>query len=165
MSANPPVKLMIQSGLVPDNVLQQLVNWRLLPANSTELSGQSPISMEKEWDDVESFMNDLQSALDREAKTIRETDLDWAGGYHNVSLRLRGPKGEADWFAENTEVLVDALGRVILPAKAKYKDLLSITFLEEGNGHPPALREVLQVECRYRANRVVAYVVYLKEVP
>lgn len=132
------------------------------------MSGQSPISMEKEWDDVESFVSDLKTALDHEAKTIRETDLDLTGGYHNVSLRIRAQKLDpnATWYSEyveSEEVLVDALGRVILPAREKYQDLLSITFLEEGNGQPPAVKEVAQVESRFRGNKVVAYVVYLKE--
>ena len=156
MSANPSVKLLIQAGLVPDNVLQQLVNWRLLPENSVELSGQSPISMEKEWDDVESFMNDLKIALDQEAKTIRETNLDWSGGYHSVSMQLQ--EG-----VENADVLVDALGRAILPAKEKYLALSSITFLEEGNGRAPKIRDVVRVESRFRGDKVTAYVIYLKD--
>jgi hypothetical protein len=113
--------------------------------------------MEKEWNDVESFVCDLRTALDQEAKTIRETDLDWTGGYHSVFLQIR------DAPSEEAEVLIDALGRVILPAKGKYLNLVSITFLEERNGGSPPVRVVGSVESRFRGDRVAAYVIYLKE--
>jgi len=163
MSENPStVKfMMIQAGLVPENVVQQLVRWRLLPKDSAELTGSRPVSLEREWSDVESFVNELRSALDEEAKTIRETNLDNTGGYRPVSLRLRSQ--EESWRAENVDVFVDQFGRVILPAKERYADVLSITFLDEQNGSKSAPRNVVQIERRYRDNKVTAFVVYVEE--
>lgn len=163
MSENPStVKfMMIQSGLVPENVVRQLVSWRLLPSDSTELTGSRPINLEKEWDDVESFVNDLRSALDEEAKTIRETELDQDGEYRAVSVRILSE--DSDWVAKNLDVFVDRLGRVFLPPRPEFDKALSVTFLDEENGSKATIHRVIRVESRFRGDKVVAYVLYVED--
>ena len=160
MSENPStVKfMMIQSGLVPENVVLQLVNWRLLPEDSARLTGSRPINMEKEWDDVESFVKDLRSALDVEAQTIRETELDPDGGYRSVSVQV--PSDTQDWVA--VEAFVDRLGRVFLPPRPAFGEAISVIFLDEGNGGNSETRKVVRVESRFRGEKVAAYVVYVE---
>jgi hypothetical protein len=119
--------------------------------------------MEKEWDDVEAFVGDLRSALDEEAKTIRETELDHVGEYRSVSVRVPSTDPGVDWKAETLEVFVDKWGRVILPGREKYKQTLSVTFLDNENGGEPTLRNVVQVEGRFRGQKTAAYVVYLEK--
>ena len=161
---NPSVKLMIQSGLIPNNTIQQLVNWRLLPESSVELSGTRPINMEKEWDDVESFVNELKTALDEEAKTIRETDLDQvAGEYQEVVLSFRVDESGAG-SQERAQVFVDKLGRIVLPPDARYQELEEVIFLDEENGGEPTNRNVVKVESRFKGQKVSSYVVYLEAV-
>lgn len=138
------------------------------------MSGTRQINMEKEWDDVESFVDELRTALDDEAKTIRETELDQVGGYQEAALtypREYGipPDSETDLVVdkdaqviESIQVFVDKLGRVILPAKVKYEQLLSVTFLDEENGSEPIVRNVVRVETRFKGKKVSAYVVYLE---
>lgn len=152
--------MMIQSGLIPENVVRQLVNWRLLPADSVGLTGSHPINMEKEWDDLESFVKDLKSALDEEAKTIRETELDQVGEYRPVSVRVSSDS--EDWKSEVLDAFVDRLGRVLLPPKSQFENALSITFLDGGNGANP-IKMVERIETRFRGDKVAAYVVYLEE--
>ena len=161
---NPSVKLMIQSGLIPENALQQLVNWRLLPETSVESSGSRPISMEKEWDDVESFVYELRTALDEEAKTIRETELDQVGEYRNVAVRIPSDtEAGVDWASETLDVFVDRLGRVLLPPKKKFEQAISVTFLDDENGGESTLKKVVQVENRFKGQKLAAYVIYLEK--
>lgn len=155
--------MMIQAGLVPKEVVQQLVNWRLLPEDSVELTGSRPINMEKEWGDVETFVSDLRSALDEEAKTIRETELEHVGEYRTASVRVPSDDPGVDWKAETLEVFVDKWGRIILPGKDKYERVLSINLLDDENGGQSTLQNVVRVERRFRGQKIATYVVYLEK--
>lgn len=171
---SPSVKLMIESGLIPENALQQLVNWRLLPEDSVELHGNKPVNLEKEWTDVEAFIHELKGALDQEAQTIRETELDQVGEYREATLTFRScaqiPDSDVSIlrtgnFTQTLQVFVDKLGRVILPARNEYEHLESITFTDGSNGSEIRTepRPVTNTEARYRGPKIVAYVIYLED--
>jgi hypothetical protein len=118
--------------------------------------------MEKEWDDVESFVYDLKAALDEEARTIRETELSVAGEYREAVLSFRMEE-DGTGSEERVQALVDRLGRVLLPPDARYQDVEEVAFLDEGNGGGPSNKRVIKVEGRFKGEKLAAYVAYLEE--
>jgi len=152
------VKLMIQSGLIPENSLQQLVNWRLLPEDSVQLSGSRPINIEEDGEDVLEFVEELRGALDSEAKTIRETELDQVGEYKKACLAF----SDDSIAPEDLDVFIDKLGRAILPSYSRYQKIRSIQFMGDGNSGQSGEKKVLSAEPRYKGQKVVAYVAYLE---
>jgi hypothetical protein len=160
-SDSPAVKLMIQSGLVPQNVVQQLVNWRLLPGDSVESTGSDPVTLEQGWESVEGFVAELNQVITEEMATIRQTDLNKSGHYEEAFLTF------ADSTMNRTQdVFVDQLGRLVLPAKPEYETLLSVSF-RSVNGEGEDTRTVVSKEPRYEGTRRSALVVCLesKEAP
>jgi hypothetical protein len=149
--ANPSkaVKLVIQGGLVPKEVLQQLIRWGLLPENSSELSGSQPTDYETSWDSAEEFVTELQQALSKEASTIRETELDPAGGFRKAKLEFVHGNHQTE------QVFVDKLGRVVTPPGFPYKDLCFVTFEEEATR-----RTIVRHEQRYQGDQVSSLVHY-----
>lgn len=147
----PAVKLMIQSGIVPKNIIQQLIHWRMLPEDSEESIGSHPVTLEDEWPTVEAFLESLKSALVEEMKTIRETDLDQTGGFRDAWVILdNGTK-----FAE--KLFVDRLGRIVTPASLRWERLTAVEFLGQ------KARPVVNKEPRYEGSDQVAIVHYLEK--
>lgn len=145
------VKLMIQSGMIPPNAVQQLVNWRLLPEDFVQSIEKLPVTLESKWEAVEKFIGALRGALSNEMKTIRETEFDHAGGFRDARLYFNGKMGKGTL----EKVFVDRLGRVITPAEKKYQKLSGVRLV----GGP--LRAVVNQESRFEGSQEVAYVHYL----
>ena len=149
------VRMMIQSGLIPKEALQQMENWRLLPEGSVELAGTREVTIEKGWDTVSEFVEDLNEVLSLEDRSIKETSLDKSGGFKKADLVF------ADHSLDGEEdVFVDMLGRLVLPPEQKYQELMSVT-LKMSNGGPPVVQQVVNMETRYEGNYVSAFVIYL----
>lgn len=128
------------------------------------MTGSRPINLEKEWDDVESFVRDLRAALDEEAKTIRETELDSGGEVRSISVRVLTGREKDDCEFIQLDAFVDRLGRVFLPPKPEFEHAETIEFLDETNGGALAeIRHIVQLESRYKGNTLAAYVAYLPE--
>ena len=146
------VKLMIKSGtLVPDNVLQQLKGWKLLPEGYVESIGnQDNISLEKEWPTVEGFLKDLQEAIQDEAATIRETVLDQHGGYDKAWVSIAGLEDRM------MDIFVDRMGRVVFPPDQKFEEVTFVKLVEGPR------QKVLKTEPRYKGGRRSAWVCYLE---
>ena len=158
---SPAVKLMIQSGLVPTNMVQQLVNWRLLPEDFVESTGSEPVTLEHGWPTVESFVTELNKAITEEMATIRQTELGQSGHFEEVFLVF------ADSTLNRTQdVFVDRLGRLVLPAKPEYETLLTVSF-RSMNGEERTVRKVVNKEPRYEGAHRSALVICLEseEVP
>lgn len=151
MSSKPAVKLMIQSGMVPKNAVEQLINWKLLPPTFSSLHGDSQVSSESEWETVEDFVKSLNLSLTEEMGTIRETELDRSGGFQLATL-VEAPEG----VARVEHVFVDKLGRVIFPVSKKFADVETVS-LSQG----PFL-DIVRREPRYDGDRQVAWVCYLE---
>jgi len=172
------VKLMIQSGMVPEAVARQLVNWRLLPEASVESLGSHEVSLENEWGSVEEFLQDLQRALSEEMGTVRQTELDHAGEMLAARLFFRG-----ETHYEQVNVLVDKLERVHLPVHPRYEQVEFVAISVSGT--PKSLgntiehywahystvdkeatwrpRKVVRTEARHKGDRQVAWVCYLEK--
>jgi hypothetical protein len=142
--------------MIPENILQQLTNWRFLPEDFQSLSG-DPISLEQEWETVEEFLGQLQVAISKSSATIRETELDRAGGFQKAILHY-----EDELFDSVVEVFVDRLGRIILPAsEPAYRALRGVTFM---NGSESS-HEVVKIETRYQGEEEQDLVLYLEAKP
>ena len=150
---SPAVKLLIQSGMVPEKTVRQLINWRFLPETSVDLHGSQEVTLENEWESVEEFIANLRKAITDEEGAIRETELDFAGEYEEVTLRIK------DGASETMRVFVDKLGRVILPSEPKYGNVESICI---HNGSGRLEKEVLKREPRYQGERLASWVYYLE---
>ncbi len=153
---SPAVKLMIESGAVPDNTLQQLINWRLLPEGSAESHGERKVTLESEWPTVEKFVDDLGKALSQESASIRETSFDTASSIKKAWLIFE----DIQKPASNENIMLDRLGRVILPGGDEYADVCEITFSEYEGLHR---REIVKKEPRFQGKERVAWVCYLNE--
>lgn len=155
----PAVKLMIESGLIPENILRQLVNWRLLEADSVKSLGNNPVSLESEWETVEEFADNLSDAVAKGMGDIRETEMDLTGYYRTAHLEFAGIGGD-----RQEEVFVDRLNRVILPARGNYKGLMAITLFDPAYDGPGSWdrQEVVRLERRYRGDDMSTLVVYLE---
>lgn len=153
---SPAVKLMIQSGAVPQNALQQLINWRLLPEGSEESHGEREVTLESEWSTVEEFVGDLGKALSEESASIRETSFDTASSIRKAWLIFE----DIQKPSSNENVMLDRLGRVVLPGGDEYADVCEITFSEYEGLHK---REVVKKEPRHQGKERVAWVCYLSE--
>jgi hypothetical protein len=150
--ASPAVKLMIESGMVPNNLLRQLVGWRLIPEALEQSSGGHPVTLENEWNSVEDFVRGLRSALRSEAATIRETELDRVGGFKDGVLHYAL---DTSCLGEMGELFVDRLGRVILPSHPRYEDVKAVDL--DG-----VKKQVARIDARYEGEERVAWVLELK---
>lgn len=148
----PAVKLMIQSGMIPESTIRQLINWRLLPEDSEKLIGSQTVSLEGAWATVEKFVDTLKESLVDEMKTIRETELDRPGGFRDAKLYYSGKMGKGTC----EKVFVDRLDRVVTPVIPKYGKLTAIRFV----GGP--IRLVVKQEVRFEGDQKVAIVHYLE---
>lgn len=148
----PAVRLMIQSGVIPESAVRQLINWRLLPEDSEKLLGNQPINLESAWESVERFIENLKTALVDEMKTIRETELDRPGGFRDAKLYFSHRVGRG----YHEKVFVDRVERVVTPATEKYEKLTALQFV----GGP--LRHVIKQESRFEGDQKVAIVHYLE---
>ena len=158
-STSPAVKLLIQSGMIPENTLQQLINWKLLPGGYSSLHGDKPVSLESKWTTVEEFVDRLRAALTEEMGIIRETELDRTGGFRKAQMKACAPCCDTMHTLPDTEVFVDRLGRVLLPARDPYTHV-ELVSLDGG-----AFREIVRRESRYEGEKQVAWVCYLEGDP
>lgn len=148
----PAVKLMIQSGVIPESAVKQLINWRLLPEDSERLIGSQPVNLEGAWDTVEKFIDTLKEALVDEMKTIRETELDRPGGFRDAKLYFNHRVGRA----VSEKVFVDWCDRIVTPAEDRWEQLTSVQLV----GGP--IRQIVKQELRFEGDQKVAIVHYLE---
>ena len=147
---SPAVRLLIKSGVVPANVLQQLVGWRLLPEACAQSLGSQPVTMTSEWKTVEAFVHALEAALRDEAQTIRETEFNQSGGFERGWLHIVGHESREE------NLFVDRLGRVVLPGDQTYEGVIAVSLIGSTR------RKVTRIEPRYKGNRRVAWVCCLE---
>jgi hypothetical protein len=141
------VKLMLAGGMVPDNVTQQLIRWKMLPEDFVSPDGSDSLDLGS----PEAFIEALRLAISEEAATIRETEFDRIGAFRSATLVMdSGPTPAIDAF-------VDRLNRVIVPARYDVSRLTAVQ-LDAGD-----LQEVVRAEPRYEGDEQVAWVCYLED--
>lgn len=148
---SPAVKLMVQSGMVPENTLRQLIHWRLVPGTLGSEVPDEPV-IEKEWESVESFLAELKDAISQEMADIRYTDFNRSGVFHRVTVAFN------DGSCAEIDALVDKIGRVIVPGTKENERIEHVAF-----GPSSEMKPVLRTEARYEGERVGAWVMYLEE--
>jgi hypothetical protein len=147
-----PVKLMIDGGIVPENVLKQLVRWKLLPEDYASRVGPSEV----EFDSPEEFVHALQNAIDEESATIRETNLDQVDRAIDVDLFF-GPGAEL----QQVRGSFDLLNRVILSSDVDAENLEQVGYSKDD--HSYHRRNVVRIEPRYEGDQHTHWVCYLED--
>lgn len=71
----PAVRLIIKSGVIPENVLLQLEQWKLLPSGAAKEAGTRPVSLESGWGTAQEFVAALEKVIEEEASEVKETKL------------------------------------------------------------------------------------------
>lgn len=144
-------QLLIEAGIIPKNILQQLVNWRFLPEDSIESHGSRQEALkDPESPESQMFARALARAISEDIADIRETELDHTGGYEVVSLDFGNVGGQETMF-------VDKLHRLIVPMEDRWQQLESVRFKEDEES-----RKVVKIEKRYQGDRVSALVIYVE---
>jgi hypothetical protein len=108
--------------------------------------------LERQWDSPEAFVDELRRSLEEESSAIRETELDWSGGYLEAVIHT----AEEEAFCVR-EVFVDTQKRVVLPASF-LTTAYYFTFIRGDVRHTA---KVLRREPRYSGTIIVAWVFYL----
>lgn len=140
----PAVQLLIQSGTVPENVLQQLVRWKLLSEEALAQDGSLPDSSSTGWKTAAEFVSTLNSLIDLEQSTIRETDFEVTGIVKVVYLKW----GNGRFDKRGKVAILDSLGRVLIPEDMLgngAKVVLGISFTPDIS----AVRKVVSEEARF----------------
>lgn len=134
-----------------------MVNWRLLPEDSVALAGTREVTIEKGWDTVSEFVDELNEAMSEEDRSIRESVLDKSGGFYRARLEF----ADHDLDCED-DVFIDTIGRLVVPPEQKYQELQMVTILEANGGTAPTPRQVVSMENRYEGEYISAFVIYLE---
>lgn len=149
MRGKNSTELLVQSGVIPENTLRQMVQWKSLPEETLQSYGSRQVTLENGKKEVTQFVSRLQKNLDQESLDIRETEFS-ALEYTRVTVHF--PSGEK----EALDAGLDRLGRIHLPWRA---GLETVAYVSHGTGKS----RVLRVEPRYRDQKQVAWVCYLEE--
>ena len=151
----PAVQLIVQSGLVPKNVLHQMKAWKLIPENLEEEAGSHPVSLESGWTTAEAFVKELDRVISEEAATIRETEFLASNELEVVWLTARGH----DPRVAVPAVVDGNLNRVVL---AKPWSRLNVKSISRDGGK--TFHAVIATEERYSGDEPFALVCYVENV-
>lgn len=162
----PVVKLLIQAGLIPENVVEQLKRWKLLKPETGQALGHPDGTFELAWDSAEDFVKELQRLIHEENLTIRETELAISGTFKKVWLLCEDGRGKPACLC--IDAVVDKLGRVFVASRLLGLNgvggwtIKSVSFAEHSTD-VKAFRPVARTEIRYEGEKEIAHVVYLVE--
>ena len=152
----PVVRLLIRSGLVPENVLQQLSKWKLLDPRAVILDGTSELG----WAQAADFARALESLIHQENVTIRESEV-VSGTFKRAWLFYRY---ETVQRHVRKDVVVDKMQRIFVPVGAvEGEEIVAVSFadsLEDAVSSPLA---VVNIETRYSGEEKAAYVLYTED--
>ena len=151
---SPTVDLLMKSGIVTKEMVRQLINWRLLPEDCVGLAGSQPVNLNSPWESLGSFIKTLKESLIEEMKSIRETELDHTGGFHNARVTFQSGKKKN---TQACKLFIDRLNRVITPMEPKWEKMVSVRV---GKG---SFQPVVSRETRFKGDLGVAYVHYLEK--
>jgi hypothetical protein len=138
-------------------VLQQLVKWKLLPEEALQ-DGAPPDSSSTGWRTAEEFVSDLNTLIELEHNTIRETDFIVSGTFRTVYIKW--DTGRFD--KRGKEVIVDTMGRVIIPEamlRNGSRKVLGLSFTPDSS----SVRRVVSEEPRFEGTNRVATVFYTEQ--
>lgn len=152
MPDSKAVQLVIKSGIIPEEMLQQLVTWKLLPESAVGQAGSQPVSLEQGWRTVEDFVDTLGRAIEKESVTIKETRLASDKRFERIRLMFIG-----DDDGYSTLALVENDDCVAVPATGKKNpNKIYMQGLK---------REVWKIEERFQGDELTTLICHLKPVP
>jgi len=148
MKKQTSFRMLVESGIVPQNTLQQLVRWRAIDPDLAERHGSRPVSLEKDSSEAQVWADQLSDCLDREAGEVRETDFT---GKKNVTVYIQWANLRLG--VTNTTASIDPIGRVVLPSHlfdaSMRKKVAAISI-----GTPDNFRDVVQAEKLHQGDAV-----------
>jgi hypothetical protein len=147
----PEVKLMIEAGIVPNNAIQQLIKWKLLPEGADKMAGSHQVCLESKWEKIGEFIEALEGAIDRKDSVIQETNFSsWPSGEVEFDIVPpgSGPSGVLHYTGkmEAPSVLTlpcpehfqSPVGTVVMAGG--YYDVVGIDVGRDNNREPQLLR-------------------------
>lgn len=152
MPDSKAVQLVIKSGMIPEEMLQQLVAWKLLPESAAEQAGSQPVSLEHGWRTVEEFVDTLGQAIDKESVQIKETRLASNKRFERIHMMF-----DNDDDGYMTLAIVESEDCVAVPATGK-RNPREIVIRN-------VKREVWKIEERFQGDELTTLVCHLKPVP
>lgn len=144
-------KMLVEAGIIPKNAIQQLAHYRLVPEGYAELHGTQPLDA-GDSDKVTTFVKALGEAITNDMAELRETEFDHPGSYRHLQLEF-----ENCAYNGFDDVLVDRLGRLIVPNEMPWSDLKAVRYADERFSRP-----VVKKEPRYEGAKSAALVVYVE---
>jgi hypothetical protein len=149
--AHQTARMLVEAGIIPKNVIQQLAHYHLVPEDYAELHGTRPLKTSSQLE-VEGFIKELSAAITKDMAEIRETEFDRPGGYRRIFLMF-----ENDSLDGEDDVLIDRFGRLVVPNEAPWNFLKAVRYPEER-----VHRMVVNKEPRYSGEQAEALVVYVE---
>lgn len=145
-------RMLVEAGVIPKNVIQQLAHYHLVPGDYAELHGTRQLNTDNKGE-VDSFIKKLSEAITSDMAEFRETEFDRPGGYRQTSLKF-----ENDSFDGEDDVLVDRFGRLVVPNEMPWTTLKAVQYPDES-----FLRPVVKKEVRFSGGQASALVVYVED--
>jgi len=150
-----PMRLVMDAGLIPEEVISQMVDWRFLSEEEAGTPSSREAMSELVWEGPDAFIRMLGRALEKQEMEVRETDFTVAGDLSSVTLVYGGVAGE---IRRSEHRVLDKWNRLYLPPGEEYVDNLSVVLVEGKTFR------VEQDEMRYRGSEPCSRVLYLEEV-
>lgn len=149
----PGVKLVIQSGIIPRETLEQLVKWKLLPKEALGEAGSRKASLKAGWSNAEAFVEHLDELISKEAQAIRESQFSLPGELVPVTVKTVGrPLFHGDAYR-------DHMGRIFLGSDFCGKGVQAV---QVGPKAGP-MKNVVKIEERFIGERPSWVVCYLED--
>jgi len=116
-----------------------------------------PTEQVRKWNSPDQFVAVLREAIQEEAATIRETDLDSVGYSQDVALYFS--------YGEEPKVtaFIDRLDRVHIPVNAGDAEVLESIALVSDHKGVGTRRAVIRVEPRFEGDNHTTWVCYLED--
>jgi hypothetical protein len=155
----PAVRLLIQSGVIPENALRQLVKWKIFDKKVLDQTpdGSPPTSLSAGWETPDQFVDALTELIELEQDTIRETDFEVAGAFKTVWFKW----GNGRFDKKERQVLVDNMGRVFVP-RSMLKNGNRIVQAVSFTPNSSDLQRVISEETRFNGTEAVVTVLNLE---
>jgi hypothetical protein len=141
----PAVKLLIESGMIPGDIVSQLVKWGHLPQSAEASIGTHRVSLESGRTIVENFLDKLNQLVDEDQEAVRETSFTY-GRYQQVEIG-----------GETVDLMIDGMGRIIVPEHIFCSGKVESVRL----GSSREDHKILRAEPIFQGRETVAWALYL----
>jgi len=145
--AHQTARMLVEAGIIPRNVIQQLARYRLVPEDYEKLHGSRPLDS-SDGDRVAKFVKGLSEAITEDTAEMRETELYHYAGYKQLMIHF-----EDERLDGRASVLVDRFGRLIVPNEMPWTSVTKVRYPDESFTRP-----VVRKELRYEGYEATSMV-------